>query len=96
MICDVIDINKFLTKSDFIILISMNLKWPWTSTHFIRADRCFGCGFLITNDETKPTHFIVTEENVKYMINFDFFWCPRCASFAVYDHYPEDECEYCN
>lgn len=97
MICNVImDVDKFLTKSDFIILIRTHVRWPWVSTHFIRADRCFGCGVLIFSDETKPRHFIVTQENVKYLINFDFFWCTHCASFAMYDHYPEDECEYCN
>lgn len=70
MICDIIDIDKFLTKSDFITLIRLGLRWPWTSTHFILSDCCFGCGFLITNDETKPAHFILTEETVKYMIIF--------------------------
>lgn len=75
MLCDLMDVDKFLTKADFMMLADINnmsLRWPWRSIHFIQADYCFGCGFSITSDETKPRHFIVTDENVILEFYFSF------------------------
>lgn len=78
MLNDLTDVDDFLSKADFLSMIRMRLKWPWTETHFIRSDHCFGCGYLIVHATIRPKHFMITAENIEKLIYYDLFWCPIC------------------
>lgn len=95
MIYNYADVDKFLSKVDFIEMIRAHLKWPWSLTHFIFSSRCYGCGFQIVRGN-RPLHFVLTDNNVNNLLRYGLFWCPHCKYFAIYNHFPEDECEYCN
>lgn len=89
-----LDVDNFLTIKDFQLLKQCN--WPWTNTHFILSDKCFGCGFLTVCNEAQPAHFIIeNKEYVKSVLYLNFFWCKNCLNCSIYDHYPDDECEFC-
>lgn len=90
------DIDKFLNKNDFIICLNNNINWPWQSTHFILSEICHGCGNM--NIQDVPVHFTthMAQEDIRYLLESSFFWCQSCTFFTVYDHYPLDECYYCN
>lgn len=91
-----LDITDFLRKDDFLMCLRLGLLWPWTSTHFIAAPKCNGCGF-IPNLSNYPLHFVSTMNagQIKVLLNCQFFWCQRC-NLAMFDHYPTDGSEYCN
>lgn len=92
----ILDVDDFLRKDDFLIMVDDHVKWPWLVTHFCLAQTCFGCGFSTALYSTKPQHFIIsTSEKVKDLLNYDFFWCQCCQVYAIYNHFTEDECEYC-
>lgn len=90
----VADVDGFLSKTDFLLLHES--VWPWAITHFIIVNKCYGCKSPITLVNA-PCHFIVSDSTkVIKLINYSFFWCPQCKFYAVYDHYCEDECDYCH
>lgn len=87
------DVDFFLNKNDFMLL--QESAWPWLITHFRIVEKCYGCAFP-TNLSNRPHHFIIFDTSkIKDLINYDFFWCQQCAFYAIYDHYCEDECDYC-
>ena len=89
-----LEIDKFLCKDDLIQCLILGLVWPWSSTHFIKRTSCFNCGFLLDNNI--PLHFQceMNTEKIFFLLNSPHFWCQSCE-FAIYDHYPEDECKHC-
>lgn len=92
---DFMDVDTFLNKDDLKQLDQ--LRWPWKKTHFILSDKCNGCG-LSTNDNSnrRRFHFVLPDNKIKHLLNTCSFWCRGCAYFAVYDHFTNDECYYCN
>lgn len=92
-----IDIDKFLTKNDFQRYIDQRLTWPRAETHFTRLQECFGCGQFPDATPNAPYHFIIkmSIEHAKAIIKSSVFWCNYCTVFTIYDHYIEDECEFC-
>lgn len=93
-----IDIDKFLTKNDFQKYIDQKLTWPWPETHFIRSQKCFGCGQFFNALPNGPHHFVIkmSIEHAKALIRSSLFWCSSCTVFTIYDHYIEEECEHCH
>lgn len=90
------DANDCLTKSKFEFMHDHNVRWPWHFTHFRLIAACYGCGYPTIVYTQKPQHFVVyNSQQVKELLNYPFFWCERCQFFAIYDHYTEDQCEYC-
>lgn len=89
-----LDVDKYLNKADYRMCIK-EMKWPWKETHFVRVNKCFVCG-LPTNPKLMRHFFRRTDINITFqqLINTKFFWCDKCM-FAVYEHYPSDECEFC-
>lgn len=92
-----LDIDKYLEKEDFYFFYDLgdDLNWPWQSTHFLLTERCHGCRHF--NFDNLPLHFVMymTNEDIRILLESTFFWCHWC-NFTVYDHYPLDECNYCN
>lgn len=86
------DIDRYLKGDDFEHLF-FNRQWPWQITHFIIRRECFGCDSQINS--YLPSHFIIPLEKVKYLFFVNFFWCQYC-SFAIYEHYINEECETCH
>lgn len=85
--------------NDFNTVLRENIAWPWSSTHFILSETCVGCrNSTDGTSNAKPSHFklIMNRKDIKKLIETNWFWCKICKYVAVYDHYPEDECEYCN
>lgn len=94
-----LDIDKFLKKADFGTFLIHNIAWPWSATHFVLSEKCFGCGSTTNNilNSLLP-HFVIAMnvEQIRLLLESNFFWCKACKIFCVYDHYPEDECVFCN
>lgn len=86
------DVDKFLTRQDF---KNMKLKWPWKLTHFVLLEKCFGCKSDV-DGFTRPSHFVLRSHKISSLKRTPFFWCNNCGYFAIYIHYPSDECTYCN
>lgn len=87
-----LDVDRFLCKDDFALLSEW--EWPWLNTHFIRTVKCYYCNY--NADPSIPYHFMMQKNQVKYLLNNISFWCPGCFYMLAYDHFPADECEYCN
>lgn len=94
----IMDIDDFLTKSDFILCLNYHLIWPWPITHFTIASKCYGCGNILSDSEKQDMspHFTSTmnTEEITMLVGSTFFWCKYCG-YAAYDHFTQDECEYC-
>lgn len=88
---DVIDVDRFFQKSDFEIYFNNKLKFPWPVTHFILQKQCFYCGAKIKNAIIYHFALVMKSDDVKMLLESSFFWCKNC-NYAIYDHYPEDEC----
>ncbi|ABF70558.1 hypothetical protein [Trichoplusia ni ascovirus 2c] len=74
-------------------------QWPWDETHFVRRAYCVSCKNPSPIPLNYPEHFVIVgKENVlKKLIGesiFAYYFCINCP-YAVYDHYPKDECEVC-
>ena len=70
-----LDIDKFLTKTDFIRCINYDLVWPWSITHFNIATQCFGCGNILSGTQDIPSHFtsvMDTEELIMFLSSHSF------------------------
>lgn len=93
VILEYLDVDAFLTKEDF-CLLKKSKKWPWKITHFILRTKCFQCQYSAVS--TKPQHIIVLDYEIIYLLSFNCFWCENCNNQAIYDHYPSDECEFCD
>lgn len=90
-----LDIDKFITKDDLRQLSKS--KWPWKKTHFLIMQKCYACRTVIDNSTgSKPIHIVLSDIRIKLLLRSSFFWCPNCSEYSVYDHYPSDECYYCN
>lgn len=90
----ILDIDKFLTRDDLRLLKSA--KWPWRRSHFILAKKCHNCNANTNTYPGLPTHFVIFSAKYIYrLLNHNFFWCQTCSFFTIYDHFPEDECKYC-
>lgn len=91
------DVDKFLSETDIFTCIEYNIAWPWSTTYFVLSEKCFGCGSTTNNilHRVLP-HFVATMnlEEIRLLLENNFFWCRVCKSFSVYDHYTEDECEF--
>lgn len=87
------DVDFFFKKSDLKKFFKDKNVWPWQSTHFILQKECYSCG---ARKENNVNHFVLPMKlnDIKMLIQSSFFWCDVC-DYAIYDHYPEDEC-YCN
>lgn len=94
----VMDVDCFINKKKIRML--KNKKWPWNITHFILSDKCVACGYATSTTNAivtqKPHHFIMVQNDMLTLLQSNFFWCQNCHEFAIYDHYPWDECEVCN
>ncbi|CAG9783634.1 unnamed protein product [Diatraea saccharalis] len=89
-----LDIDKFLTRKDFSLL--KRTKWPWKRTHFILATKCHNCKTYTDTNLGIPTHFVIfSDRQIIRLLNRKFFWCQTCLLFTIYDHFLDDECEYC-
>lgn len=89
-----LDIDKFLTRNDLRLL--KTAKWPWRVSHFILAKKCHYCDSNTNTNIGLPTHFILfNDEQIYRLLYYTFFWCQTCLLYTIYDHYPEDECQYC-
>lgn len=87
-------VDNYLNKEDYRLCI-YDLKWPWKETHFVKMNVCAMCR-LPTNPKLLSHFFCRTDidNNFQVLFNTKLFWCPRCM-FAIYDHYPSDECQLC-
>lgn len=91
------DIDTFLDKGLFYHILTNNLTWPWKKTHFLIRFNCFICEKDVIDLHNRPQHIIADmniRDNIIYFLDSSEFWCSFCG-FAVYDHYPKDECDYC-
>lgn len=91
------DIDTFLDKSLFYHILTNNLRWPWEETHFIIRHYCFNCKEVVVDLHNWPRHIVADmniPENMIYFIDSTELWCSYCE-FALYDHFPKDECTYC-
>lgn len=90
-----VDVNNYFNRPDFYYFWQQNFVWPWPLTHFIRRECCIECGH--NTDVNSLQHFILSNESemLKMLFYSIFFWCPIC-NFSVYEHYPVDECFFCN
>lgn len=86
------DIDKFLSRDDFMLLAAA--EWPWAITHFLLSANSANCG--LHTDSSLPSHFTIHKKNMIKLLNFIFFWCRGCRVMAIYDHYHLDECYFCN
>lgn len=86
-----IDIDKFLTRDDFKLLVEA--EWPWEITHFLLTTNC-NCG--LHTRSFLPRHFTISKNYLGSLLNFTFFWCQGCGIMSVYDHCISDECYYCD
>lgn len=93
----VIDVDMFFKRNDFIKYYKAKVRWPWRSTHFILRKNCIACGFTTNNENSSLNHFVLPMKRVDLLMlaNSSIFWCSVCH-YAIYDHYPEDECLFCN
>lgn len=93
-----LDVDGFLRRSDFEQLLNNDLIWPWDTVHFILRTHCINCALVVNILPTQPQHIIIDLNfgyNVLILLEQSWFWCSNCT-FALYDHYPQDECEYCH
>lgn len=89
-----LDVDKFITKNDLEQLTQM--RWPWKKTHFVLAERCYECGTSTNDGSERRFHFILSDNEIKLLLHSVYFWCQHCKLYAVYDHFTNDECSYCN
>lgn len=85
------DVDKFLKREDLTV---QNKIWPWNWTHFIVRRKCFHCKYQTSSNI--PSHFVIGRENIEVLLLFTFLFCQNCKEYLIYDHFIEDECEYCN
>lgn len=92
----VIDVDTFFKRNDFIHFYKAKLQWPWDSTHFILQNWCIHCDTSINITNSVVEHFVLPMnfDDFKKLYNSSFMWCKFCE-YAIYDHFPEDEC-FCN
>lgn len=89
-----LDVDNYLNISDYRLCIHQ-LKWPWEETHFIKLNVCVMCH--LPADPSLPRHFFCrTDTKITFRMLCDAknFWCGYCM-FAIYEHYPGDECQFC-
>lgn len=89
-----LDVDNFLSKDDYRLCIN-DLKWPWKKTHFVKLNDCIMCH--LPTDPSLPRHFSCrTDTSITFRILCEIknFWCVSCK-FAIYEHYPNDECHFC-
>ncbi|CAK1542816.1 unnamed protein product [Leptosia nina] len=89
----VLDVDKFLNRRDFLLLLHGECEWPWEETHFLRAQSCGACHAVVNPHEIMHIRMAMSHNDIRLLLKAKHFWC-ECGH-AVYDHYPPDECASC-
>lgn len=71
-----LDIDKFLKKTDFLTCFKDNIPWPWSATHFVLSEKCFGCGSTTNNIlHSFLLHFVaaMNREQIRLLLKSNLF-----------------------